>query len=235
MPLFFLTLGLIIKRRYVRIGRGLVLFGLLSTWLLSSPFFVAQILAPLENVPPLDLTQVGQAQAVVILGGGRKESALEYGGETVNGATLERVRYGARVAKKTGLPVLVTGGAPTRGTAEAVLMARALEEDFDLKPRWLEVNSLDTGENARMSATLLHAQGVKTVVLVTHASHMRRAMAEFRQAGFQVLPAPTSYISGSKPMNLLMGLLPDAKSAYAGWVGLHEWLGLLSMGFRREG
>jgi hypothetical protein len=35
---------------------------------------------------------------------------LEYGGDTLGRLTLERVRYGARVAKKTGLPVLVAGG-----------------------------------------------------------------------------------------------------------------------------
>ena len=46
----------------------------------------------------------------MILGGGLRRSAPEYGGDTLGRLTLERLRYGAMLAKRTGLPVMVSGG-----------------------------------------------------------------------------------------------------------------------------
>ena len=55
------------------------------------------------------------AQAIVVLGGGLYFDTPEYGGDTVGGSTLERLRYAATIARKTNLPVLVTGGAGWAG------------------------------------------------------------------------------------------------------------------------
>ena len=68
-----------------------------------------------DSPPPVTLAQARSAQAIVILGGGVRRNAPEYGGDTVGRLTLDRVRYGAFVARATGLPVLVTGGV-VRGT-----------------------------------------------------------------------------------------------------------------------
>ncbi|MBL0039413.1 MAG: hypothetical protein IPP36_13670 [Nitrosomonadales bacterium] len=46
----------------------------------------------------------------VILGGGIRPNALEYSGDINRRLTLERVRYGARVAKGCRVAVLVAGG-----------------------------------------------------------------------------------------------------------------------------
>lgn len=232
LPLLIVAFAAVIKQRWQRAGRWLMALGLIAAWLLTTPLVLSWIVSPLENAPVLNLSQVPPAQALVILGGGRRGSAEEYGGETVNSLTLERVRYGARVGKVTGLPVLLTGGAPSGGTAEAILMARALTEDFDLKPRWLESQSLDTRDNADMSARILLPLGVKKILLVTHASHMRRATAEFQRAGFEVVPAPTASLLSSNPVNGPFGILPDARAAFGVWVGLHEWLGLLALQLR---
>ncbi len=47
----------------------------------------------------------------MILTGGVHANAPEDGGDTVNTATLERIRYGIHLQKKMQLPILVTGGA----------------------------------------------------------------------------------------------------------------------------
>ena len=59
----------------------------------------------------LDLTRLPEAQAIVILGGaGERHAAPEYGGEpAAGGDLLERLTYGAYVAHRTDLPVLVIG------------------------------------------------------------------------------------------------------------------------------
>ena len=51
-----------------------------------------------------------RAGAIVVLGGGRYDEAPEYGDDTISLAGLRRVRYAAVLQRRTGLPVLVSGG-----------------------------------------------------------------------------------------------------------------------------
>ena len=105
--------------------------------------------------------------------------------------TLERVRYGARVARLTGLPVLVSGGSPWGGESEAKLMREALEREFAISVRWAEDRSRNTHENALRSAEILRVAGIHRVVLVGHAFDMPRATAEFADQGIEIIKAPT--------------------------------------------
>ena len=57
------------------------------------------------------------------------------------------MRYGALVAKRAQLPVLVTGGAVFGGTPEALLMREALKNEFGVDVRWVEVASRTTRES----------------------------------------------------------------------------------------
>ena len=108
-PLILALAGLLILRRWPRAGRTLALLGVGSLFLLCMPI-VAWMLTRTFDRPPLDYAQAHHAQAIVILGGGTRRRAPEYGGDTLGRLTLERVRYGAEVARRTGLPMLVTGG-----------------------------------------------------------------------------------------------------------------------------
>ncbi len=232
MPYALILLGLLMGRRKPRTGRTLVWAGLVSGLLLITPMSVSLLLEPLEPRQPLSLSAAADAQAIVILGGGRMSKAPEYGGDTVNRLTLERLRYGARLARQTGLPILVSGGAPSGEIPEAILMKRSLEEDFGVRVRWTEPSSLDTRQNARYSADQLRTTGVTRIVLVTHAAHMRRAQAEFEAAGLQVSVAPTAWL-GPRPFQKadedeVLPNLPNANSAYAAWFAVHEWVGLLA-------
>ncbi len=231
-PLLLILLGLLLLGRMRRTGLALAWGGLLAAFLLSAPFSVAWMLRDLEQVAPLTVREARTAQAIVILGGGKRTHAPEYGletgGETVNRLTLERLRLGARLARETGLPVLVTGGLAGDGWAEAELMRNALERDFGIRPRWVESASQDTRQNAAFAAIHLHAAGVRRIVLVTHAVHVPRAQAEFEAQGLEVLPAPTGWFSGPPEPGEWPDLLPTANSAYAGWIAAHEWLGRMA-------
>ncbi|MCC6657479.1 MAG: YdcF family protein, partial [Rhodocyclaceae bacterium] len=181
------------------------------------------MLASIEDVPPLDRARAKDAQAIVVLGFGSYFAAPEYGGDTVGSGSLLRLRYAARLQRETGLPLLVTGGAPLGGVAEGRSMQAALEREFGVKVRWVEDASADTRGNARLSAPLLREAGVKRVLLVTHAWHMRRALAEFSAAGLEAIPAPTGYES-TGPLTAL-DFLPGPGGLWAGRIALHERLG----------
>lgn len=224
-PLLLAALGLLLMRRRPRFGKALAWSGLVLLWLLSTPVVTRPMLTSIENVPPLDFAQAKGAQAIVVLGGGSYLAAPEYGGDTVNSRTLERLRYAARLQRETRLPILVSGGAPLGGVPEAHNMQAALEKEFGVKVRWAEDASADTRGNAHLSAPMLREAGVKRVLLVTHAWHMRRALGEFAAAGLDAIPAPTGYGTGAPPT--LLDFLPSPGGLWAGRIALNEWLGQL--------
>ena len=134
-PLLVALIGLALLARRPRWGAALAWLGVLSLLALSSPWVSHALLRAADQSAALDFAQAREARAIVILGGGIRRNAPEYGGDTLGRLTLERVRYGAVVARRTGLPVLVSGGSVYGGVAEALLMKRALEEEFGVKVR----------------------------------------------------------------------------------------------------
>jgi uncharacterized SAM-binding protein YcdF (DUF218 family) len=172
--------------------------------------------------------RVGNAQAIVILGGGLRTQALESKvPEVPSWRTLERLTFGARIARESGLPVLVSGGVmPWRVSgSEAAAMQRSLELDFSVKAKWIEDQSLDTRENAKFSAQMLKADGVTKILLVTHASHMPRSQAAFEAEGLIVRAAPTSF--ASRTPNNVLTWLPSAAAGARIFDNLHEIVGML--------
>src|SRR5882672_901877 len=192
-PTGFLLLalvGLIIAGRHPRRGRVIALVGVVSILVLAMPAVGTSLIRCLDRTPTLDLAQAPGAQAIVILGGGTRRYAPEYGGATMSAITLERVRYGARLARATGLPVLVSGGAVVDAPPEAALMRNALVAEYGVPVRWIEWRSHDTHENATNSAALLKSSGVARVILVGHSFDFPRSRLEFEAAGISVIAAP---------------------------------------------
>lgn len=195
-PLLLALLAVLFLGRTRRLPRAVALLSIVALLALGMPAVSSHLTRPLEDFPVFDPASASEAGAIVVLGAGARRNAPEYGGETVNYFSLERLRYGAQLARITKLPVLVTGGAPAPGlAAEATLMRRTLEEDFNVPVRWVEDLALDTRDNARLSAEILGREGIRKVVLVTHAFHMRRAVGEFADAGLEAIPAVTGHLT----------------------------------------
>lgn len=203
-----LAAGLAILRRRPRTGRMLVISATAGLYLLATPLIATFLLQQLEAAP-FDIADLKNAQAIVVLGGGKYAQAPEYGGDTVAAMSLVRLRYAATLHRQTGLPVLVSGGSPEgSATDEAQAMRLALEREFAVPVRWREGSSANTLENARLTRELLGRDGIRRIVLVTHAWHMPRARLAFEHAGFEVVAAPTAYAT-RHPLALTY-FLPDA-------------------------
>lgn len=226
-PLNLLLLGTVghgLLRRRFRPGRTMIGVALLGLWLLCTPFVAQRLLATLEI--PYAPVSGDEAGAIVILGGGLYPEAVEYGGgATLNSRTLERVRYGAWLHRKTGKPILVTGGAPGGDAPEGPLMRSALESEFGVPVAWTEDRSDNTRENARFSAELLNAAGVRRIYLVSHVWHLPRAIREFERAGLAVVPAGTGY--QPRDEHRLFDFIPSASALASSYYACHEWIGLL--------
>jgi uncharacterized SAM-binding protein YcdF (DUF218 family) len=217
--------GLLLLKRRPRAGRVLAWLGVAGVLVLSIPIVAVSLHRALDDSPPFDPAMAKAAQAIVILGSGVRLDAAEYGGDTLGPATLERVRYGARLARATGLPVLVAGGVVYRGTAEAALMRDALKHDLGVPVRWMEERSRDTHQNAVNTAAILLPAGVRDVVLVAHSADMPRARAEFAEAGLQTIPAPV--LLPVRPFDSALDYLPSVSGLAHSYRVIYEAAGEL--------
>jgi len=219
-PLLLAAAGLSMIGRVPRAGRIVAWSGVVLLLALSTPTVAFLLLRLVDNSPPLDLERARSAQAIVILGGGIRRHAAEYGGDTLGRLTLERVRYGAYVARIIRLPVLVTGGSVFGGEPEAKLMRAALEREFGVPVRWTESRSRNTHENAVRSAEILGTEHVSRVVLVAHSFDMRRARAEFAAQGIESIPAPTGIPGGE--IDTALDVLPSLAALQGSYFALYE-------------
>jgi len=224
--IIFLT-GILLLKLFPKFSRNLIIASFLLLWIASTPYFAEGALHLLENQTRALTADSPKAAAIVILGGGTYFHAPEYGNQdTISEATLLRLRYGARLQREFNLPILVTGGKPLGNrVSEADQMKLALEEDFRVPVRWIEGASDNTFENGRYSYVTLQKSDIRRIYLVTHAWHMPRSAAAFRQAGFEVIEAPTYFTT--RYQTDLLAFIPRAEALRDSKIFVHEVIGLL--------
>ena len=216
--------GLAFARTRARAGATIALVSLLALYVLCMPAVSTLLLQSLEP-PYSDPARDKSGGAIVVLGAGSYLRAPDYEGDTVGRMALERVRYGALLQRRTGKPILVTGGNPYGAqTTEAEQMKNALKE-FGASAKWTEDRSNNTYENALLTRDMLLKAGIRSVYLVTHAWHMPRAQMAFERAGLHVIPAPTAYHT-RKGVRLL-DFVPSAHALGESYLFFHEVLGMV--------
>lgn len=212
-----------------RLGRATVFVSLLGLYLLSTPQVAALLIAPLQVEPAQTPEQVkaSGAQAVVVTLAGRVRPAWEYGSEeTLSPLSMQRLRYGVWLARRAGLPLVVTGGAlEDEATPLAVLATRVLTEEYGIEPLIAEAASNTTWENAFFTARLLDRAGIRQVALVTHAFHIARARQSFEQAGLEVVGAPTGFYGDDAGPPAVTDWLPSTRALMMSFIALHEHVG----------
>jgi uncharacterized SAM-binding protein YcdF (DUF218 family) len=185
------------------------------------------LLPQVSPISPEELKQ-NQVQAIVVLGGGVENNAVEYGGPTLSPDAMSRLLYGVHLSRTTQLPMAYTGGIGWAGfdgqTSEAEVAALALNRLGAPSLRWQEKQSRDTRENALLTAALLKNDGITHIALVTHAWHMPRSVRQFKAAGLRVAPAPMGFIRSD--VAPLLQWLPSGRGLRdSAWV-IKEWLAL---------
>jgi uncharacterized SAM-binding protein YcdF (DUF218 family) len=212
---------------WARRAVGWLLFaaGSAGLWLASCAAVGDALQSALLDVPPaLSAAQLQALQratqsrrdvVIVVLGGGRESQAPEYGAPSLTRESLERLRYGAWLARRTGAPLAFTGGvghAQNDGQSEAEVAMRIAREEFGRPLSWIEKQSRDTRENATGTLAMLRQSDVVELVVVTHGWHMPRALRAFRHAAgvhLRVTPAPIAL--GPRVENPLLRWLPTSE------------------------
>jgi len=248
LSLFLLiALGLLLATRWPRVGRALAITGLVVGIALSMPLVADRMMAAVEapyaslDRPPLRLPEVRQAawrdqpeqapQVIVVLAGGITGDGVDSTERNrLNSNSLERVLHAHRLARFTGLPVMISGGVTAYGgEPEAHLMRDLLQGELGTPVSWIETKSRDTRENATYSRETLEPLGIRRVLLVTHAYHMRRAQSAFESAGLVVMPAPHTFMAGPVRPSWLL-LVPSLDALVSSRLAARELIGQIWYG-----
>ncbi|MGC6406754.1 YdcF family protein [Bisgaard Taxon 45] len=222
--LWFLSL-LFSVLHYKKLSRLCAFLGLTILYVFSLPYTSNKIEDSLVIEDNLSLADYQQAQAIVLLGGGVRDSKELYDKLTVSAVPLERVRYAAYLQKQTQLPLLITGSSP-KGISEAQIMANELNTFFSVPTTWIEGKARTTKENALFSREILEKEGIHKIIVVTNQWHMQRAKLLFEQQGFEVLPASVGHGISPQSYGLnVMYFIPQAGALNKNMLLLKEWLG----------
>lgn len=225
-PILFALVGFLILQLRPRLGRILIGASFLSLLLLSTPWLAGNLISSLQKFPPITDSQLISCEAIVVLGAGIYRNAPEYGEDTIGYVSLERLRYAIHLSKRSGLPILASGGTPEGGRSEAQLMRESAEKDFAKTIAWTEIESSNTSESARLTSRILKQHGIDRIALVSHAWHLPRAVALFEAADLDVVPAPTAFAHAQANA---YAFLPGAGALAVSSRVLQEWLSILAV------
>ncbi|WP_243391600.1 YdcF family protein [Pseudohalioglobus lutimaris] len=194
---FSLLLGVLalLCRRWRRISSTLSVVALAWLYACSTALVADRLMASLEDqYPPKAMSVLPAAEAIVVLGGATRGDTHMSSMADLN-ARADRLTHAVALYKANKAPlVLLSGGAPEGSRAEALQMADFLElMGVPRTALLLEQQSRDTRQNASYSGVLLEARGVKRILLVTSAFHLRRAVPLFEREGLTVIPAPADF------------------------------------------
>jgi uncharacterized SAM-binding protein YcdF (DUF218 family) len=228
--LLLMILGLAIPGRRRRCARALVAIGLVGLIVLAMPAVSGSLIVALERDLPVTPPPADMPEAIVILGGDLIRTS-EPPFVAPGLLTLDRLRAGAALHRRTLLPILVTGGIVQQDRPTvAAIMADSLREDFQVPVKWVEDRSSDTWQNATLSADILGRQGIHSVYVVTQAWHMRRALLAFRHTGLIVTAVPTLI---NPPIEMFPSdFIPHASAWGLSYFALHEWIGYAWYAYR---
>ena len=231
--LLLLTAGVLLRRSWRRLGNLVAVTGALALVLLSWAPVADRLLGPIESrYPPVhSWPEASSVSAVVVLGGGYQPNQPWVVTGQLSEASANRVLEGVRLWHLSDSEsLLVVTGASRRNDVEP--MARAygrVARDMSVPDSHLHVldTPTDTGEEARAVARLLGEDA--TLLLVTSASHMPRAMAHFQQAGLNPIAAPTHYLALRDDVDTLSYWVPSARHLQKSERAIYEWLGMLAV------
>jgi len=190
------------------------------------------LLRPLEDrFPPWDASR-GAPDGIVVLGGAISPDISMARGVVALNASAERLTVTVELARRyPNARIIFTGGTASldsRAPLEAPLAVKEFEALGVAHERiTAEEQSRNTIENAVFSRLLADPKPGERWVLVTSASHMPRAIAAFRAAGFPVEAYPVNWHTRGRG---------DAAELFTSFVGglamtdyaVHEWFGLVA-------
>ena len=236
LGLLLLTAGGAATYWWRRLGLAVLAVGLLVVWVPSTPVFSDWLQGTLESRhPPTRAEAAPTADAIVALGGAVGMSRPPRVYPDLNGAS-DRVWHAARLYEAGKAPLIIASGGTLPWKDQEFREAPVMQQ---LLVSWgvpadsvlLESTSANTYQNATNTAEVVAERGIDRVLLVTSALHMRRALATFRAAGVEAVPAATDYrvVEGR---TTILDLLPSAGALDGSTAAIREYVGYVVYDWR---
>jgi uncharacterized SAM-binding protein YcdF (DUF218 family) len=218
--------------RYTRLARWLVATSLVLLAVAGlSPLGNALILPLEQRFPAWDPSR-GPPNGIVMLGGSISPEVSAARGSVALDEAAERLTATAELARRyPDARIILSGGSNALvfdEEIEAVFAVRQLEALGIAHDRMTaEEQSRNTIENAVFSRFLANPKPGERWLLVTSASHMPRAMAAFRAAGFPIEAYPVDWRTRG-PMDAIVPFPSLAGGLQRTDTAVHEWIGLIA-------
>lgn len=206
---------------------------LLGLSVMSLPWMANRLGASLEGrYPPKPLSEIPQADAILLLGGGVGgiEEGVPYP-ECFSAA--DRVVMAARLYHAGKARLII----PSGGGAE--LAERPLLETMRVPPSAIlcETEARDTAENATKMLAILRARGCRKALVVTSSWHLPRAMMLFQAPDIEFIPVGCDYEATLAEQQAskapMWQKLPTQESAMRTSLYIKEYLGILFYSFKK--
>lgn len=221
----FLGLALIMFTQRHRFGVLLVFLSLSGIFAVSFQPISTQLLKPMEREYTAFLPVDESIDYVMVLGSGHVVDDQIPPTSELSRTALMRLAEGIRIVRMyPGSKLILSGYAGGAEFSHAKMMARVALALGVAKPDIILLETAkDTWEEARQAAAFVKQN---KLVLVTSASHMKRALTEFHSAGLNPVPAPTNYLAQSEIKQAWVKFTPQARYLEQTERYWHEKLGV---------
>jgi len=215
-------------RRKNRKASAVNFFLAFLVWLVSISPVSDAMLRGLEA--GLSMPRNPEGDVILLLGGGANDMVPDLSGiGAPSEEMMGRIITAVRIQRKLRVPIIVSGGIVFKDRkAEAPIVRRFLVDLGVPEGKVItEEKSRDTIENARYAVNICGERGYSRAILVTSASHMKRALLSFRYAGMEVTPSPSDFKSLGNKRYGWVDFLPDAGELKKVSTAVREYIGLL--------
>lgn len=206
-------------------GCVIILFSYITLFLASFQPISSRLLMPLERQYHSFLPVEGNVNYILVLGSGHVvDDSLPLTSQ-ISRTALMRLAEGIRINRMyPGSKLILSGYAGGTNISHARMLAKvALSLGVAKSDIVLMESARDTWEEARQTAAYI---GSSRLVLVTSASHMPRAMIEFKAAGLTPIPAPTNYLAQKEISQFWLKYTPGSLYLEQTEIYWHETIGM---------
>ena len=223
---FLLGLYFLIKKRPV-LSKISLIFALLLLFTFSYPPVSNALISPLEaHYQRFNANQHPEVKFIHILGFGHNQDTAQPISSRLYDTSIKRITHGVLIYKQLNNPkvkLILTGSKPSNFKTSIAKMASNFAVKLGINPDNIILGgqAKDTSEEAKFAQSIV---GKQTVILVSSASHLPRAMQLFQALGVNTIPAPTNFYKNTQ-VNYFSA--PSLHSLKVSQIAIHEYWGKL--------
>jgi uncharacterized SAM-binding protein YcdF (DUF218 family) len=200
-------------------------------YLFSNSFLLDEAMR-LWEMPVVNLSKSEKHYDYVVILGGMMSYYDTHNKQIGFNRSVDRLMQGLKIInQKKANKIIFTGGdgsiLKTIGREGDCIKQYLMDIGFNTDSLTIESDSQNTFENATYTAALLKKQPKATIILVTSAFHMRRALACFRKQGLHADYYPADRYAGKRKYTLDHLFIPQIEAMEKWSLLVHEISGFL--------